>query len=220
MSGRPPGLALVPAFALLACAHPQRGPADTIAAFGTAVERKDYSAAYALMSADYRKRMTLADFRAQLEAGGADTQKVAHRLKEAAPHTPLRVEVEVDLGDKLPLVLEGGDWRVDGQPFDMYSQKTPRAALRTFVRALDGRRYDVVVRLVPNRYRAGVTVGNLRDYWEGDRKAENQKLLQQLRVNINAPIIELGDEAHMPYGEISELRFVREDGFWKIEDPD
>jgi glutamate racemase len=43
--------------------------------------------------------------------------------------------------------------------------------------------------------------------------------LSELRASINAPIVELGDEAHMPYGE-REVRFVREDGIWKIDDPD
>ena len=32
--------------------------------------------------------------------------------------------------------------------------------------------------------------------------------------------IESGDEAHMPYGQEMEMVFVREDGVWRIEDPD
>jgi hypothetical protein len=216
------GAALVVLLGVAGCAHRAEAPADALAAFGAAVERKDYAAAYALTSAELQKRVPFEAFRAQLEAGGDDAQAFGQKLREQAAQAPLRAEVDVDLGEKLPLVFEGGRWRVDGQPFDVWSQKTPRAALRSFVRALSRRRYDVALRLVPSRYRAGLSAEKLRDYWEGDRKAENTKLLERLRAAVAAgtPIVEVGDEAHMPYGERYEVRFVREDGAWKIEDPD
>jgi len=206
----------------LGCAHRAESPGDTLAAFGTAVERQDYQGAYALTSSDFRKRVPFAAFRAELEAGGADAQALGRRLRDGAGRAPLRVEVDVDLGEKLPLVWDGGRWRVDGQPFELWSQRTPRAALRSFVRALERKRYDVALRLVPNRYRPGMTVDKLREYWEGEQKVENGQLLVRLRaaVSANTPIVEVGDEAHMPYGERYEVRFVREDGAWKIEDPD
>jgi hypothetical protein len=210
------------AAALLACAHRSEAPGDTLAAFGAAVESKDYQAAYGLTSAEFRKRVPFDAFRAELETGGADAQALGRRLRENAARAPLHVEVDVDLGEKLPLVYEGGRWRVDGQPFELWSQRTPRAALRTFIRALERRRYDVALRLVPNRYRPGLTVEKLRAYWEGERKAENAALLDRLRAAISAgvPIVEVGDEAHMPYADRFEVRFMREDGAWKIEDPD
>jgi hypothetical protein len=217
--------AVLCAGSLAACAHPPRGPAEALADFGAAVDRKDYAAAYAFMAADYRRRTPFADFRRELEAGGPDVQGIAHRLKEEAARTPFQIDVEVDLGQKLTLVLEAGQWRVAAQPFDLYDQHTPRAALRSLVRAVELRRYDAVLRLIPNRYRATASPEKLRDYWEGAKgegakKPENQNLLKNLRGNIGAPIVETGDEARMPYGENSEVRFVREDGLWKVEDLD
>jgi hypothetical protein len=162
----------------------------------------------------------LADFQRELEGGGADVGNIARRLRDDAARTPFRIEVEVDLGQKLTLVLEAGQWRVAAQPFDLTAQDTPRAALRSFVRAVELRRYDALLRLIPNRYRAGVTVDKLREYWEGERRAENQALLKAVRAHIDAPIVETGDEARMPYGESAEVRFLREDGAWKVEDID
>ncbi len=211
------GLLLL-AGAAAACAHPQRGPADAISDFGAAVDRKDYAGAYALMTTEYRKRVPLEDFRRDLDGGGPEVQAAAHRLREDAARTPLQIDVDVDLGQRLTLVLEGGQWRVAAHPFDLYDQATPRAALRSFVRAVETVRYDALLRLTPNRYRVAVTVPKLRDYWEGEHKADNRKRLAELRANIGAPIVETGDEARMPYGDNSEVRFVREDGLWKIED--
>lgn len=206
---------------MVACAQRAAGPADSVAAFTAAVERQEFDAAYGMMSADYRKRVSADAFRAELAVAvrDSDAPAVAQRLRERAGRAPLRAELELELGEKLPLVLEDGRWRLESQPFDVYGQRTPRAALRSFLRALELRRYHIALRLVPARFRAGVTADTLRDYWEGARKAENAKLLEALKANIGAPIVELGDEAHMPYGE-REVRFVREDGLWKIEDPD
>jgi hypothetical protein len=219
--GRACGMTLAAA-ALIGCAHRAEAPSATLTAFGTAVERKDYAGAYALTSSELRQRVPFDAFKAAIEAGGQDAQDFGRRLREGAAKAPLHAEVDVDLGEKLPLVYEGGAWRVDGQPFETWSQKTPRAALLSFVRALSRRRYDVALRLVPNRYRPGLSAEKLRDYWEGEQKTENVHLLERLRAAVaaGAPIVELGDEAHMPYGDRYEMRFVREDGAWKIEDPD
>ena len=213
----PPALLLL-ASAAAACAHPQRGPAEALSDFGGAVDRKDYAGAYALMTADYRKRVTFEDFRRDLDGGGAEVQAAAHRLREEAARTPLQIDVDIDLGQRLTLVLEAGQWRVAAHPFDLYDQATPRAALRSFVRAAETGRYEALLRLTPNRYRVAVTIQKLRDYWEGEHKAENRKRLAELRASIGAPIVETGDEARMPYGDNSEARFVREDGLWKVED--
>jgi hypothetical protein len=217
MTLRRAGLLLL-AGVLAGCAHPQRGPAEALSDFGAAVDRKDYAAAYALMTADYRKRVAFEDFRRDLDAGGPDVQAAAHRLREDAARTPLQIDVDVDLAQRLTMVLEGGQWRVAAHPFDLYDQATPRAALRSFVRAIETGRYEALLRLTPNRYRVAVTVQKLRDYWDGEHKAENRKRLAELRANIGAPIVETGDEARMPYGDNSEARLVREDGVWKVEE--
>ena len=201
------------------CAHKPEGPAATLQEYGAALARSDARAAYALTSTDFQRRTPYDSFAASLGANTADAQALGRRLGEQAAHVSPRVDVQLADGDTLALVLEGGRWRVDGPAPEPWSQRTPRAALRTFVRALGERRYEVVLRLVPRRHRANLTADKLRQYWEGHQE-ETRTLLSRLQGALNAPIVESGDEAHMPYGSEQEVVFVREDGVWRIEDPD
>jgi hypothetical protein len=141
------------------------------------------------------------------------------RVGDAAARVAPRVDLQLPQGDTVTLVLEAGRWRVDGPAPDPWGQRTPRAALRTFLRALGARRYDIVLRLVPRRHRIDLTADKLRQYWEA-RPDETRALLKRLQAGLAAPIVESGDEAHMPYGPEQEVFFVREDGIWRIEDPD
>jgi hypothetical protein len=202
-----------------ACAHKPEGPAATLQEFGAALARNDVRAAYALTSADFKRRTSYEAFVAGLGANASDTMATGKRISEQASRVAPRVEVQVPQGDPVALVLEGGRWRVDGPPPEAWGQRSPRAALRTFVRALGEKRFDIVLRLVPRRHRADLTVDKLRQYWEG-HPDDTRALLARLQAALAAPIVESGDEAHMPYGPEQEMVFVREDGVWRIEDPD
>jgi hypothetical protein len=204
----------------LGCAHRPEAPAITVAAFGAALARGDLAAAYALTSTEFRRRMPFQAFAAGFKTGSDEPAALGKRMVAEAPRIPPRVEVELSLGERVPLLLEPGGWRIDGPVYQAWGQGTARAALRTFVRALDERRYDVVLRLVPDRYRAGLSAEKLRAYWEGDHKKDNQALLAELRAALDAPLAESADEAHLPYPPGRELRLIREGGEWKVEDPD
>jgi hypothetical protein len=203
----------------LACAHKPEGPAATLQELGAALARGDFRAAYGLTSADFQKRTPYDAFVASLSANGADTRALGKRIGEQAARVPPRVDIQLAQGEPLSLVLEEGRWRVDGPLPDPWSQRTPRSALRTFVRALGERRYDIVLRLVPRRHRVDLTTDKLRQYWEAHQE-ETRALLSRLQASLGATIVETGDEAHMPYGPEQEVVFVREDGVWRIEDPD
>jgi len=103
---------------------------------------------------------------------------------------------------------------------DFYSQSTPRDALRSFVRAIERNRYDVILQFVPSEYRERMSADGLRTLWEGDKREEIQQLLENLRTSLDEPIEETGDRATMQYMDRFTCRFVREDGLWRIEDPD
>jgi len=55
---------------------------------------------------------------------------------------------------------------------------------------------------------------------QGEKQEEIQELLENLRTAADEPIEETGDRASMQYLDRFTCRFVREDGLWRIEDPD
>jgi hypothetical protein len=214
-------LGLVVGLALPACAHHRpEEPAATVASFGAALARGDVRGAYQLTSVAFQRRMPYEAFAAALAAGGAEPAALGQRLVAEAGAVAPRVEVTLQLGEQVPLVLEDGRWRVDGAVYEAWGQATPRAAVRTFVRALDARRYDVVLRLVPDRYRGGLSAERLRTFWEGEDRDKHQAMLARLRAAAQAPLTETGEEARLVVAPDRVVRLVREAGSWKIEDPD
>jgi hypothetical protein len=213
-------LGLMVALGLTACAHRPEEPSATMASFGAALTRGDLRAAYQLTSVAFQRRMPYEAFAAALTVAGTEPAALGQRLVTEAGSIAPRVAVRLELGEEVPLVLEGGRWRIDGPVYEAWGQATPRAAIRTFIRALDAHRYDIVLRLVPDRYRAGLSADRLRAFWEGEHREEHQALLARVRAGAQGPITETGDEARLSVAPDRVVRLVREAGQWRIEDPD
>ena len=154
--------------ALVGCApHAAPGPADTLRAFADAVRAGHTDEAYALMSADYKRTHDRDAFAHSL---GPANQRAAGRL--AKGRVELRAEVELADGERLALVQEADGWRFTRDPLDIYPQRAPDEALRSFVRAVERKRLDVVLRFIPQRFRATITAASLKDRWEGEGAGE------------------------------------------------
>jgi hypothetical protein len=211
---------LVMTLLVAACAQRAAAPGGAIEAYAAAIERKDYGAAYGLMSASYRQQVSLVDFRKLMERDAGELAADARALREGADRWSGRVTVTVAGDERVSLTREAGSWRLDGPPLDPYGQSSPRAALRSFVRAVENKRYDVLLRLAPGRFRSSITVDKLRAFWEGAAGAQSRVFLRELRLNLYARIAEEGEEAFMTYGSGRQVRFVREEGLWRIESPE
>jgi hypothetical protein len=199
-------------------AAPASSPQGALDRFAQAIEKERYAAAYRLMSESYRQRVSREEFEQHLRENPDEAQRLAARLTK--PDGPVRITAHVPSDDEeLELVREGKTWHLAGNVVDFYDQSTPRAAIRSFVRAMENRRYDVVLRFVPSADREGMTVEALRNAWEGEGREEIDRLIANLRANLDNPIEVVGDRATMPYGERFSVQLVREDGVWKIEDP-
>lgn len=200
------------------CAHAPRGPGEALAAYGAALARGDLRGAYALTSVELQRRLPFEAFAAGFAGPAAEPAVLGQRIAAEATRVPPRVDVTLQTGEPVPLVFEDGRWRVDGPIYEAWGQETPRAAIRTFVRALEARRYDVVLRLVPDRERGALTPERLRTFWESVDAAAHRRLLVDLRAALASPLVESGDEAHVPLTGGGEVRLAREPGGWKIED--
>jgi hypothetical protein len=195
-------------------------PEKVLKEYAAALKKGDHDRAYALMSAKFRETHTREDFNRLLREHRTEVKQAADQLKMQPQKVKLEARIDYGEGESLRLVKDKGTWRIADNPVDFYGQSTPAEALRSFVRAIERRRYDVVLRFVPNKWAEVMTEDKLRRQWEGGKKDEVKGLLKNLKANLSAPIHKSGNTATMPYGDRFEVRFVREDGVWKIEDPD
>ncbi|MAQ18297.1 MAG: hypothetical protein CMN30_26310 [Sandaracinus sp.] len=195
-------------------------PASVVNAFGDALDDARYDDAYALLSEQYRRRVPFSEFRESVARNPEEVRELVGLLRHVDEADEVEASVPLPDGDELQLVLVDGRWRIVGNVVDFYDQSSPRAALRSFVRAMERRRYDVVMRFVPAADREGMSPERMQEAWEGDSREEIERLLADLRGSLDEPIEVIGDRATMSYGDGAAVQFVREDGVWRIEDPD
>jgi hypothetical protein len=192
-----------------------------VTAYTSALRDQRYTDAYRLLSAEARRALPYDDFEQLARTNPDEVRETIRWLDQVDATAPVTARMELPSGEFVTFVQEAGQWRLDPSALDFYGQHTPRQALRSFIRALQRRRYDVLLRFVPRRLAAGMTADSLRRAWEGDEEADHvQTMLQQLAHDIDHTIEVVGDRATMQYGTGLTAQLVREDGVWKIEDPD
>ncbi len=207
----------------LGCGGPggAQSPAGAVSAFGRALSQGRYEDAYGLMSKTYRRRVSLEEFVQHLENNPEEVQEAANALDDPDGPAEQTAVMRIGDGDRVELLRDrGGRWRIASNIVDFYDQSSPRATLRSFVRAMERQRYDVVMRMVPDADREGMSEEQMREAWTGEGQEEIDRLLENLKASLDAPIEQVGDRATMPYGDRFTAQLVREDGIWKIEDPD
>jgi hypothetical protein len=195
-------------------------PESTVRAFAIALGEKEYEQAYDLMSLSYRRRVSLDEFKSRLKQYPDEAAKTSLALSRTRGRADQRATLAYGESEELHLVREKGKWRIADNVVDFYDQSTPRAALRAFLRAMERQRYDVVLRLVPNADKEGITIDRMREAWSGEGREEVERMLSNLRENLDNPLEQVGQHATMPYGDRYRVQFIREDGVWKIEDPE
>jgi hypothetical protein len=197
-------------------------PEAALSSFARALREGDVETAYSLTSEDYRSRVSAEQFARWIREHESEIHEVADAMEH--PVGPAEAEATIELGEheRVRMVRDRGGWRIATDVVDYYSQSTPRQALRTFVRAVRNRRWDVVFRLVPEADREGMTEETLRARGEGDGREEVERLAEGIRaaLDADAPIEETGDHATIAWGDRFRAQLVREDGAWRIEDPD
>ncbi len=214
--------ALMAVLALAGCGAAQRGadPQSVLQEYARALEQGRTDEAYRLLSDEARRGVSLEAFRRLVKDDPEGAREVGRSLQRPTAPPVVTATVTTPSGQELHLVLEGGGWRVDASSIDLYAQDSPRHAIQGFVRAVERKRYDVVMKYVPDSHRDGLDAEKLKAAWEGHEKDEIEQVVTGLRQALpTATIEETGERAAMPYGA-GTIQLVREHGLWKIENFD
>lgn len=195
-------------------------PESVLRSYARALEEGRADDAYRMLSEDARRGTSLEAFRRAVKDDPAEVRDIAQSLSRPTSRPVVTATITTANGQDLLLVLENGAWKVDATAIDLYPQDTPRHAVQGFVRAVKRKRYDVVLKYVPDAHREGLDAAKLKAAWEGHDQEEIQQVVSALEQALpTATIEETGDHAAMAYGTAT-LQLVRERGLWKIEDFD
>jgi hypothetical protein len=217
-------LVLATAVALLAPACTQQKPADdpqsVLHAYARALEEGRADDAYRMLSDEARRGISLEAFRRLCKDSPDEVREIGRALERPTAPPVVTATITSPSGQELHLVLENGKWKVEAAAVELYAQDTPRHAIQGFVRALERKRYDIVMRYVPDSHKEGLDSAKLKTSWEGEEREEMEQVLAALKQALpTSTIEETGDRASMPYGA-GTIQLVREHGLWKIEDFD
>ena len=203
------------AFAQLGCTGGAKTPQKVLSAYADAVESGDAGKAYDLLSAEHHERVNIESF----EQGFTSSSKAAEILRKSADEgATIGAKLPFTDFDTVELQLTENGWVISGGLFHFYGQRTPREALVSFIRAVERRKYDVVMRFIPKQYAQHMSEDMLRNQFE-ENPAETDDMIARLKENKDNRINVQGDRATMKYGD-HQVDFLKEDGLWKIEDPD
>ncbi len=213
--------ALVFAVAAAGCGGSQaaKGPRETLDAYARALDQGRVQEAYALLSDEAKKSIPFEAFQRMVRENPEEVRDIARALARPSGPPLVTATVTAPNGQSLLLVYENGSWRVDGSAIDLYSQATPEAAVRAFIRGYENKRYDVLMRFVPDAKKEGLDAAKLKKAWEGEQREEMDRLTQALEAALPTARFErIGERATMAYGAGGTVELLREHGDWKIEE--
>jgi hypothetical protein len=149
--------------------------------------------AYALLSPAQKELLTFADFKKQIESNPAESKALSQALEQVQE---VRVEARVRLanGRRLVLTRDGNRFAIDEPLGEFYSRASPRAALHSFVAAVEASRWDVLLSLMPAADRAGLDAAALERSLS-PRIEELTRLAALLSTALEAPIEIVGERA-------------------------
>lgn len=202
-----------------ACSR-SKGPTQTLDKYGRALKNHDFGSAYDLMSSSFRGKVSREDYVRMMRDNPREVDETAERLRGKRGSMEVSAEFEYGLGDSMRLVQEDGRWKISTNPLGFYDQSSPKATLRSFIRAYRLERWDVMLRFVPNTYREKMDAEKMKAQFTGPSREQMEELANRLEANLDEPIVERGNDARMSYGDRFTVQFVKEDSAWKLKDLD
>ncbi|MBX3227115.1 MAG: hypothetical protein KIT84_35735 [Labilithrix sp.] len=195
-------------------------PHSVLRSYSRALDEGRAEDAYRMLSEEARRGISLEAFRRMVKDNPEEVREIAKALSRPTARPVVTATVTSANGQELQLVLENGKWKVEATAIDLYAQDTPRHAIQGFIRAVERKRYDVVLKYVPDGHKEGLDAAKLKGAWEGHDKEEIDQVVAGVKQALpSATIEETGDRATMAYSQ-GTMQLVRERGLWKIEDFD
>ena len=146
------------ALALCGCGAGVRagGPEPAIQRYAVALEQTDAPSAWAILDEDARRGHTREEHAALMEANRAELVEQGRALARAAESGAAVAHARVTLrtGETVVLVLEDGQWRIDGGVLAAAGLATPLDAVAAFRRALMRHDLPGVERVLSRQTRA------------------------------------------------------------------
>jgi hypothetical protein len=173
-----------------------------------ALESGRIDAAYELLSAGQRRRVSRQAFHAAADGAPGEVEAQARELRRQLSE-PVSVSAEVPLenGEAATLTLQGGRWRIAAGAAGAVSLSSPLHAVRALRRALQRRSYAAVVRVLSRDARS-----QLED--------EVARIVDALDDEGSLAVEVTGNRARVVYDETHFIELSREDGEWVVVDMD
>jgi hypothetical protein len=219
---------------MLGCATRPGSPTDLLQSYADALRDGRMRDAWGMLSTAARQSLPYERFEATAREHPEQLSDAIRAYGELEPEAPVTAHLTLASGETLTLFEEGGQWRLDPSALDFYGQHTAAQALRSYVRALERSRWDILLRLAPERVREAIEQAaaaahttpdaRLQASFGGTDAVRVQGVLRGLRdaLERGRTIEVAGDRATMAYGMggRSLARLVREDGRWRVEEPE
>lgn len=191
---------------------PSAPAADGVRAYVRALRDNDPHQAYALLSAEARKRVSFEEFALAWRQSDKERGWQARSLEDGLKGNPdvgERALVSFSDGKLVQLEREGKTWRLESELVSRSRAKQPRDAIRLFAEAVSARDITGVLNVLTQRRRDGLT-----------RQVEG--FVAGIGKRINDRIDQFGnDRAELRWDENGiRYRIVlrKEDDEWRVDD--
>lgn len=185
------------------------GPQETLHKYVAAIDADQPVVAYALLDEGLRRQMTQAEFVSRWQALKPELKAQAALIRTAlAKPVTARALLSFPAGPRAHLTLErGSEWKIEEGIAVAPQAATPIEAIRAFIRAVEQRSYETVMRTL---------VKSVRENIERDINERMSKL----KAALNQEIEVNGNKARLQYDPKFKIELMNEDGQWKILDLD
>jgi hypothetical protein len=178
-------------------------PAATLVSYAQAVRDNDAEAAYALLDDEVREDVSLEDVERLMNENRAELADQAAEVRALAGDVEAEATVTLESGETVRLVLENGEWAIDGNVLGAPALRTPRDTVLALRRALQRRSLAGVERVLARQPRAEIA-------------AEIERIVEETADELDLDVEMRGNRAVVKTTGGREIELVREAGEWKI----